>query len=49
MNFDDVSPKTFKFNIHFYWNNKGESNFTSTFEEIQNECTNFAYDTLLWI
>jgi hypothetical protein len=39
MNFDGVSPKTSKFNIHFYRNNKGENSFTSTFEEIQNECT----------
>jgi hypothetical protein len=39
MNFDGVSPKTSKFNIHFDWKNKGESNFTSTFEDIQNECT----------
>jgi hypothetical protein len=46
MKFDGVSPKTSKFNILFYWNNKGENNFTSTFEEIQNE---FAYDNLLWI
>jgi hypothetical protein len=39
MNSDGINPKTSKFNIIFYWNNIVESNFTFTFEKIQNECT----------
>jgi hypothetical protein len=38
MNFDDVGPKTSKFNRLLCQNNKIEGKFTSTCEKIQNQC-----------
>jgi hypothetical protein len=48
-NFDSVSPKASKLNRLLCSNTQNESKFTSTCEEIQNQCIPILFDTLFWI